>query len=172
MLGPNFCEGGKNEIVLKDIDGPTLQLLIDFCYTGRTTITRDNVEELIDAAASMEFVRLEQDCCKFLIDNMAVNNCLDALFIAEKYNSKELSNKSLKFIRDHFGHVPIADVVEISYANFTELLKYEDHKIHESIVFDRLVQWIDHDRKERTKYVASLVKYIRLQHIPDKVIRC
>lgn len=172
MFGPNFCEGGKKEIVLQHIDGATLQCLIEFCYKGRTTITTDNVEDLIDAAASMEFVRLEQDCCKFLIDYLRVDNCLDALLIADKYNFEELSKKSLKFIRDHFEDVPIADMLEISYTYFTELLKYEDHKIHERIVFDRLVRWIDYDKKERTKYVPSLIVYIRLEHITDKVNRC
>lgn len=169
MLGPNFREGSEEEIVLPHINGTTLQLLIDFCYFGHATITRDNVEELIEAAASMEFVQLEQDCCEFLIDNLTVDNCLDALFMADTYNSTKLKQKTLQFIRDHFEDVALVDVHDISYENVVELLKYEQYKIPECIIFDRLVRWIYHNRKERTKYVPVLVQYVRLEHIQDDV---
>lgn len=171
MFGPDFREGNEEEIVLHDIDGATLRLLIDFCYAGHTTITRDNVEDLIDAAARMEFVKLEQDCCKFLIDILAIDNCVDALLIADKYNFTELKQKALNFIRNHFEDVAVDDLVEINYKNFAELLKYEHYKIHESTIFDRLVRWISHDKKERAEYVPLLVECVRLEHIPDEVIR-
>lgn len=171
MLGPNFREGSENEIVLRDIDGTTLQLVIHFCYAGHTKITTDNVEELIDAASRMEFLRLEQDCCDFLIDNLTVENCVDALLIADKYNFSELNQKALQFIRDHFEAVPIADVLEVSHENFDELLKYAHYRIEESIIFDRLVQWVGHNKVERAKYVPALAEHIRLEHISDEVIR-
>lgn len=171
MLGPNFREANEKEIVLHDIDGATLQLLINFCYAGRITITSDNIEDLVDAAARMELIPLEQDCCKFLIDNLTIDNCLDVLFIADKYNFTQLNQKTLDFMCEHFEDIPIADMVEINYKNFNELLNYGNYKFPESIVFDRLVRWCGHNERERAKYVPLLVDYIRLECIPDEVIR-
>lgn len=171
MLGPNFREGNEKEIVLHGIDGFTLQHLIDFSYAGGTTITTDNFEALLDAAASMEFVELEQDCCKFLMDNLSLGNFPDALFFADKYSFEKLKQKALNLIRDHFEDIPVVDLLEISYESFVELLKYEHSKIEESVLFDRLAQWVGHNKTERAKHVPSLVKHIRMQHITDEVIQ-
>lgn len=171
MLGPNFREGNEKEIVLHGIDGSTLQHLIDFSYAGGTIITTDNIEALLDAAASMEFVELEQDCCKFLMDNLSLGNFLDALFFADKYSFEKLKQKALNLIRDHFEDIPVVDLLEISCESFVELLKYERFKIEECVLFDRLAQWVGHNKTERAKHVPSLVKHIRMQHITDEVIR-
>lgn len=61
LFGPNFDAGRDNEIVMKEIGGPMLKLIIDFCYTGRVTLTEVNVNDVLEAASSMELTKLEQN---------------------------------------------------------------------------------------------------------------
>lgn len=82
----------------------TPKLLIAFCNTGHIVITSDNIEDIIDAAASMEFVQLEKGCCQHLISNLEVDNCMDALLLADKYNLAKLNQESLKFTRSLRGY--------------------------------------------------------------------
>lgn len=105
LLGPYFKEGHDNEVIISNIDGPTLNLIINYCYSGKIQITDDNIMEIVSAASAMELVLLRCDM------------------------------------------------------------------IHakEELIFQRLVQWVDYDEENRSKYVPDLLKLIRLEKIRKPV---
>lgn len=54
------------EICMYGVNGKSLRLLVDFCYTGEFKITVDNVINLLAAASRYRFVAVEKHCLDFL----------------------------------------------------------------------------------------------------------
>lgn len=65
LLAPHVVEGRKDEVIIEDIDGPTLKSIIDYCYTGCIDITEENVDSIFAAASKSEFTELVRRCRKF-----------------------------------------------------------------------------------------------------------
>lgn len=161
--------GTEKNILLKHIDGPTLKIILDFIYTGHIEITGDNVDAVIAAASSMELIAIEEICGKFWVANLSNENCVDIYLSADKYNLMDLRSKALNFISKNFEAVPI--IRQIDDQNFEKIIKHDKITAAETIVLDRLVEWINRNESKSVKVVADLLKSIRLECIPNKVRR-
>lgn len=170
LLGPDYKEANDNQVQIRDIDGPTLKAIIDFCYTGHTEITADNVVDLINAASSMELLLLEKLCSDFLSKNLNNSNCLSVLLLANTFAQlTDLQQAAMRYICSHFSKIPITDMVELDEKLFGTILKHDEIATAESTIFDTFVEWTQHDKEHRSSCVAGLAQYIRLMHIPGEV---
>lgn len=169
LLGPHYKEAKQNEIVLSQVDGKTLETIIQFCFNGFVEITGRNVIDIMAAASSMELVQLEQRCSNFLIKILNIANCVYLLIFADKYNLKDLWSISFQYICEHLVKIPPADVCILDETNFNAILTGDKINTDEKNVFHCLVQWIEHDESKRSKSIALLANSIRLQHIPVQV---
>lgn len=167
LFGPNFREGSEKEIVLKEIDGPTLKTILEFIYTADIKISAENVFYILAAASSMELIALGKECSQFCADNLSIENCVEFFLNADKYHLPDLRLKALEFICDHFEDVPVDDFEQIDENNFKELLKHDQITAAETIIFDRLIEWME---RRKTELVGDLLNVIRLKHIPIAVI--
>lgn len=168
LLGPNFSEGNKQEIPLEFIDGATLKTIVNFIYTGRIEIDETNVGDIIGAASQMELVRLEEKCAKFWTAILAIDNCVEIFLNADRYHLTNLRSKALKLICDRFEEVPIDESQQFDVKNLQEVLKLNQITAPETVIFDRLVQWINHT-KIKAKIAPEMLKLIRLDHISSAV---
>lgn len=169
LLGPNYKEANQNEVILKAINGATLDIIINYCYSGTVCIDNENVEDIMDAASSMEMVHLEEKCINFWRQQLDADNCIKILLIAEQYNSVDLRNKAWQKICWNLKKIPIADMLELDENIFSEILKNDKIDAAETDIFDRFVQWIEHDEANRSQFVASMAKSIRLEFVPTEV---
>lgn len=169
LLGPHYKEANQKEIVLNEVSGPTLKTLIHYCYTGYIKITHDNVESIMDAAASREMTPLAEKCTHFWSENIGINRCLKILLVADKYQLTDLWQKSLRYICENFEDIPIGEMVKVDGKNFGAILKQRQITAAESIIFERFVEWIQYDVANRATFVASYANLIRLCHFAGKV---
>lgn len=169
LLGPNFIESRKKIVTLPDIDGTTLKSIIQFCYTGKIEITDENITQIVSAASAMALVLVEEKCQQFWRMNLAPSNCVNIFLTADKYSFSFLRKKSLNFIGEHFEAIAISDLQNLEYPFFAELLKHDEIHAREEVVFQRLMQWIDHDDGNRSQYAQCLLKLIRLRKITKPV---
>lgn len=114
LLGPNFREGRKKIINLPNIDGATLKVIIQFCYTGKVQINAENIVNILSAASAMELVLIEEKCEQFWNENLATFNCIDIFSLADKYNFRDLRQKALEFICENFEAEAIGAKFRIS----------------------------------------------------------
>lgn len=169
LLGANFKERDQNEISISGIDGSTLGMIIDYCYTCDIKINNDNAEQLMAAASSLELVELEQKCSNFWMAKLDIGNCVDFVMIAYKYNLKNLYEKSFNCICNNFENVETGDIVRIDKRIFEAIFRTKRVVAAEDNIFDSFVRWVQNDVLERSKFVASLSNLIRLQHISKEV---
>lgn len=173
LLGPNFREGSNNEdIILPHIDGTTLRLVIDYCYTGRIDINNNNVNSIVCAASSMEFIELEQLCCQFLGQNLCTDNCIETFLLADKFSFDSLKRKAFLRILNHFENVPPEEFLRFDVKNLMELLNYDKIEASEETVFDRLRLWMETNSSESEDRGPELLRCIRLECLSAKVSAC
>lgn len=169
LLGPNFKEGQEDVVTISNVDGPTLKSIINFCYSGKIQITDENIEQIIEAASAMEFVRIEQKCEQFWNDNLAISNCVETFMLADTYSFADLRKKSIDFICEHFEAVDAIELRKITVMFFFELLKYDQIHAREEFIFQRLAEWVESYETTRSKHVPDLLKSIRLEKISQPV---
>lgn len=169
MLVSNFKEANQEEVVLNAIDGATLSTVIKYCYSGSAQINEENVGGIMSAASSMMFVQLKEKCANFLRQRLGVENSIEILLIADQYNLTGLRNNAMQFICANFAEIPSADMVKLDEKMFGEILEQGKIVADETVIFDRLVQWSEHDASKRSQFVALLAKSIRLEYLPTEV---
>ncbi|XP_044173879.1 kelch-like protein diablo [Acropora millepora] len=72
-LGDNWKEGNKEEIEIPDLDEGAVSDLIEFAYTGKIKIDRDNALTLLEAANYLGIQTVKESCGNFLeqeVDDM------------------------------------------------------------------------------------------------------
>lgn len=169
LLGQKFKEGKEDDVTLEGIDGRTLKMIIDFCYTGRINVSDENIDDIILAASSMELVMLERKCSDFWAKRLRFENWVDIYIKADKYSLTDLKSKIFQLICDHFERVPADDLVHVDQCFFRDLMKNERIQVPEQLLFTRLQQWIAYEPIERTKYANEFIKFIRLEHLAGQV---
>lgn len=171
LLGPHFKESQEEEVYIADIDGTTLKLIIDFCYTGQLQITDDNIAQIISAATAMELVVIEEKCQQFWTKILAASNCVGIFSVADRYSFLELRQRSRDMICEYFEEVSTSEVQTLTFSCFSELLKC-DH-LHamwqEEFIFQRMTQWIDYDEINRSDFAPELFQLIRLEILAKPV---
>lgn len=166
LFRSNLNEERNNEIILDDIDGAKLKSIIDYCYTGRITLT--NLYE-IPAVTPSRNGALERKCCGSRANH--VSDLTTIISLADKFGLTNLRQKTLKKICMEFENIPIVELQHLDVHIFREILSCDDVVANETVIFDRLMQWVNgNDETDREKYAPDLLKNIRLEHIPAEVI--
>lgn len=68
-------------------------------------IDQDIVEDLFEASDKYFLPELKEICEKFLIKNLAVENAVDTINLAERFEVVNLRNAALRFLADNFRKI-------------------------------------------------------------------
>lgn len=166
---PDSKENNKNEIIVKDIDGPTLKMIIDYCYTGHINLTADNICATIARATSLKIASLQEKCEQFWEANLAAENCIQLVSDTGKHGLAELWSKSMILVRENFEDIPIAQLMELNAQKFRTAINHDHTSAPETYIFDIMTKWIQYDEENRAKFVGVLIECIRLKHLPTEV---
>lgn len=169
LLGPNYMEGRVNRVTLKDIDGQTLETIVNYCYTGHIDINDDNVDDVIAAASSMELLALEQKIAHLWSGKLNAGNCIQILQEAEKYYLIDLWYKSLQFCATNINEIQLHRMLNIDERNLGKILERDEINLPEERIFNLIVKWVERNAEEGAKCMPTILKLVRLKHIASKV---
>lgn len=169
LLGPNFQEAKPKEFVLDDSDGNTIKIVVNFCYTGKISLTEDNVEKCLAIASSAEIDLLENKCRQFFATKLGVTNSVNFLIIADKYRFADLRKQAFDLICDKFATVPASSTQKLSRQLLQEMLQCEKIQRYEDLPIKRLLEWFHSDEGERGVHMTELLKFIRLEQLTPEV---
>ena len=152
------------EIELKGLLPSTVGTLLECMYTGRVSITEDNVQELLAAAVYLRYYSIKDACTQYLFSRLSVPNCLNKLRLAKSFELESLSAEALKLASTNFLDVTCGyDFYQMDAQHLVELLGRDDLKVENELnVFRRALSWIDFDRSERLIHIKSIMEQIRL----------
>lgn len=160
----------ENEFHVKNINGPMLRKIIDFCYSGHIDITEDNVKSIMAAACYLRIDSLQMKCEIYWPAKLTTTNCIRLMLEANRNDRTEMWNEMLDFTSEHFESIPIDEIVQMDAQNVRALLCHDHITAPETYRFNVMVKWLQHNEKDRTKFVPSLLGCFRLKHFSEEVI--
>ena len=135
----------KDSIVsLPDTNEESLEQFLRFLYTEECTLTAVNVVAIMYLATKYILPSLNEKCVNFLLENLNLENVLDVLPQATRFDEKELEKRCWECIETNISKIIASDNFNnISQATLASLLKRDNLKIAEVELFQAILKWID-----------------------------
>ncbi|XP_002161289.3 kelch-like protein diablo [Hydra vulgaris] len=170
MFTIGMCEEKKRQIPLNDVDKKALSVLVDYAYTGIISIDDRNVQVLLKTADLLQFSTAKALCCKFIMDQMNSENCLDLLHLADVYHCSDISALSQLMFNENWEKIiKTESFVLLKLDILIKLLSSDNlHVNKEADVFYIIAQWVESDIESRKKYLFGLLEYVRWAFISPK----
>uniref|UniRef100_A0ABK0LT50 Kelch-like family member 2 n=1 Tax=Rattus norvegicus TaxID=10116 RepID=A0ABK0LT50_RAT len=94
MFTGEMSESRAKRVRIKEVDGWTLRMLIDYVYTAEIQVTEENVQVLLPAAGLLQLQDVKKTCCEFLESQLHPVNCLGIRAFADMHACTDLLNKA------------------------------------------------------------------------------
>ncbi|KAM9466925.1 kelch-like protein 10 [Clarias gariepinus] len=156
---------GRFKYTIPGISSRIMELIMEYAYLQRVTITEKDVSELLIAADYLAMDKLVNECSMFLKARLCQKNCIGIWRFASFYFCRKLEQQALKFILDNFEKVLSVseELLDLKVEELCEIIVKDELNVkHEKLVFETVILWIEHAPLERKKHVALLLAKVRL----------
>ena len=135
----------KGSVVhLSDTNEQSLEEFLRFLYTEDCTLAADNVIAIMYMAKKYMLPSLSEKCVAFLLENIKVENVLDILEPASRFDEEELEKQCWKFIQSNTAKVIACDSFNnITQTAIAKLLMQDRLNLPEVGLFKAVLKWID-----------------------------
>ena len=163
MFTEGFQESAQDEVELCGVTAKGLEALLDYAYTGSVVINSANLQEVLEAAAHLQYNEVQEFCAQYLKDEVNIENCLQFLKMAEMYELIDCQKKTMHFILQNF--IPVAqntDFQDVSVELLCAFLMDDALRAESELeVFAVAIKWLNltPERKALAKQVLPLVRY-------------
>lgn len=156
---------GRVEITLRNLDPSAFECLLDFAYTGRIGVDKDNVKKLVAAAIYLQQNRVREVCLEFLCGHFSLENVLDLRAFGNSISCHDFVRRTDFFIDENFEllrktqgflNAPFELVKDIVSRTDIQVKKTEN-------VYEAISAWIDADPSCRTGKFKELVDSVQKQ---------
>ncbi|KAM6440908.1 kelch-like protein 2 isoform 2-T2 [Liasis olivaceus] len=164
MFTGEMSESQAKKVRIKEVDGWTLKILIEYVYTGEITVTEENVQVLLPAASLLQLQDVKKSCCDFLETQLHPVNCLGIRAFADVHACTELLNKADTYAEQHFTEVVLGEeFLSLGVEQVCSLISSDKLTIaSEEKVFEAVIAWVNYDKDVRQELMARLMEHVRL----------
>ena len=143
MFQTNMKERYDDTVEIKGVDATSLELLIDFIYTGKVCISQENVYQLLAASDYLQIDEAKCLCFDFLSNSISFKTWFHILKLADMHQMNKLSNKALYFLIQNFAKISSTSQFKVqSKGNLLYLLSFVDsHRVDQHLVYDAIIGW-------------------------------
>ncbi|CAO2636980.1 Kelch-like protein 12 [Lemmus lemmus] len=172
MFTSELSEKGKPYVDIQGLTASTMEILLDFVYTETVHVTVENVQELLPAACLLQLKGVKQACCEFLESQLDPSNCLGIRDFAETHNCVDLMQAAEVFSQKHFPEVvQHEEFILLSQGEVEKLIKCDEIQVDsEEPVFEAVINWVKHAKKEREESLPVLLQYVRMPLLTPRYI--
>lgn len=173
MFLSGMVESRQQEVTLQGIIEPAaFEVVLDFLYTGRISITSENVQSILSAASILQLEHLKNACSDYLYKQLAPSNCLGIKAFAEVHGCPKLVEEAKKHAVSRFSKVAASEeFLTLGVDQVVDLISRDDLQVHsEEDVFDAAIGWINHDVPKRSEHIATVLKQVRLPLLSPAVL--
>ena len=158
---------------IKGVTGDSMELLLDFCYTGEIIVTENNVEDLFLAADLLGFSHAQEACASFLLDQLDLGNCIGILQLGEKHACTELCSKTQSYINTNFKAVAECnEILSLDAKRLKDFLESDEIVVDDEFeILQFILSWVQNDVKKRRKMLSFLLPSAKLSFIPPRKLR-
>lgn len=164
MFAGELEESRQSTVIIHDISPHIMSMLLDYCYTSTIEITQDNAQELLPAAGILQLNWVREMCCEFIHHQLDSTNCLGIRCFADTHSCLTLQEAADVYAQQHYLEVlDSREFLELNSEDLATLLESEDLNVQsEEQVFESVMTWVKHDVDQRKKYLAAVLKHVRL----------
>ncbi|KAF4018737.1 hypothetical protein G4228_010173 [Cervus hanglu yarkandensis] len=172
MFTSELSEKGKPYVDIQGLTASTMEILLDFVYTETVHVTVENVQELLPAACLLQLKGVKQACCEFLESQLDPSNCLGIRDFAETHNCVDLMRAAEVFSQKHFPEVvQHEEFILLGQGEVEKLIKCDEIQVDsEEPVFEAVINWVKHAKKEREGSLPDLLQYVRMPLLTPRYI--
>uniref|UniRef100_A0A1A9ZCF5 Kelch-like protein diablo n=1 Tax=Glossina pallidipes TaxID=7398 RepID=A0A1A9ZCF5_GLOPL len=172
MFKNNMKEKLEGSVKLEQEDLNAVKAIIDYIYSGKITITEENVQEVYSISDYFEIEWIKEQCVKFLKYNLNPRNCFRIRMRFDTLSLKELYNCTQDYIMENFDMV--VDNKELLLLSFEEILELVMDE-HLSVKFEdnaykAAINWVKHNEDERKVHIPKLMSHIRLPYVRSRLL--
>ncbi|XP_001381548.2 kelch repeat and BTB domain-containing protein 3 [Monodelphis domestica] len=173
MFEVNMKERDDGSVTISNLSPKAVKAFLDYAYTGKTEITDDNVEMFFQLSSFLQVSFLSKACSDFLIKSIDLVNCLQLLSISDSYGASHLFDHALKFVQHHFSLLlKSTDFLEINFGVLQKCLEADELNVpEEESVLKAVLNWTKHNLESRQKYLAHLMKKVRLHQLSEETLQ-
>ncbi|KAI8492490.1 hypothetical protein Bbelb_299430 [Branchiostoma belcheri] len=166
MFTCGLQETRQRTVRLLEVSAESVSQLIEFAYTGRVEVNRDNVYELYAAACFFQVAQIRTECARFLRRHLDVTNCVQTYVLSDLYGLRRVRRASKKLITEHFLQVSQSPVfLDMPAVQLQDVIASDDVMVTtEQDVVDVIMTWVREDPDERGKHLPELLMRVRVPY--------
>ncbi|XP_040612123.1 kelch repeat and BTB domain-containing protein 7 isoform X3 [Mesocricetus auratus] len=173
MFTGGMYESQQASVTIHDVDAESFEVLVDYCYTGRVSLSEANVQRLYAASDMLQLEYVREACASFLARRLDLTNCTAILKFADAFDHHKLRSQAQAFIAHNFkqlsrmGSVREETLADLSLAQLLAVLRLDSLDVDsEKTVCHVAAQWLEAAPKERGPSAAEVFKCVRWAHFP------
>lgn len=163
MFTHDMIESKQKEITIQGIDAMALETLLNFAYSGKLILHKNNVQNIMVGASFLQLHTVREGCGNFLKQRFHPQNVLGIRQFADTLSCRSLVKAADQFIDQYFYEVSVSE--EYLCLGMNEVLhilhRNELHVDSEEQVFEACLRWVKH-LEERTEHLPKLLAEVRL----------
>lgn len=173
MFTIDLTEKNQKHIDLLEVDFQSVSQLIDYAYTGRVKISRQNVQSLLATASLFQIMPVHRACAKFLATQLDNQNCIGIHCFAQLHNCEDLKFIAKEHIEKNFVEVCKGEeFLNLSSEQIAELVASDELNVdREETVFESIMAWVIADEDSRLQYLHKLLPHVRMGLLASRYIR-
>ncbi|KAI8518077.1 hypothetical protein Bbelb_040940 [Branchiostoma belcheri] len=173
MLSSNFAESSSRAIKLHEVDSTSFCKILDFLYTGKIRIGKDDVQDILQTAHMLQLDKIVQYCREFIQDNLCLSNCLGVMRLADLYGLSALKTKAWDMAVSNFLDVTQEEeFISLSAQQLADLLGDEHLKVtNEDDVVNSVIRWLDNAPETHQTTILKIIQEIRLSCVRVSVLQ-
>ena len=167
MFSGGLSESQQGHVEIHEMDGTTLELVLDYIYTGEVTLAEDTVQNLLSAANLFQLIPLRGGCADYMIKHVSISNCIGVYFFAKAHQCGVLAKKAKEIIckkfsvlckEQEFLALPHDKVIEILQDDLLNVAR-------EECVYEASLSWLNYSLEERRDHLVDVMKHVRFANI-------
>ena len=146
----------------------SLQLLIDYIYTGVISINDENVLDILPVARYLELNDVMIFCFQFLESVLSVQNCFLILSAANFYGRDSLKKHMYHFVSKNLDTVMnTKDFKDLPPKELIACITNLDRSLAKNIsLYKAVIIWTKENSANRKKYFLKLLQFVNFDQIP------
>uniref|UniRef100_A0A0B6Z9M0 BTB domain-containing protein n=1 Tax=Arion vulgaris TaxID=1028688 RepID=A0A0B6Z9M0_9EUPU len=167
MFSTSLAESQQDCITLKDMEARTLELVLDYIYTGQVCLTEDTVQNLLSAANLFQLIPLRDGCAEFMMNHVTVANCIGVFFFAKAHQCNVLALKAKEIINNKFYLLcKQQEFLTLPVDKLVEIVSDDELNVTlEESVYEACMAWVDEDQEHRKNNLVEVMSCVRFANI-------
>ncbi|XP_075057805.1 kelch-like protein 6 [Mixophyes fleayi] len=164
MFCSDLKEKYEEKIIIKGVDAETMKIILDYTYTSKVVITKQNVQKILEAAGLFQFLRMVDACSSFLTEALHPENCVGILTLADAHCLDSLKLQVQNYIIQNFSEVlNHEEFLELPSDILYHILKNDElYVTEEAHVFETVINWVHYKKLERISLLPKMLECVRL----------